>query len=151
MTDNMRPYPENMKAAETPEDGAKLRCPGCGAVLVEEVKRCPGCGCALKWERDPVTGKSVIADWRRLAASGVYAGPELNDRGMVYAGPEMTVYAGPQRSFGMMIGTDFLNQQDSKRVVSQPGPLGNCQMCGSPIYARSKFCTECGAKLNFDD
>ena len=66
--------------------------------------------------------------------------------------PMMMVYAGPQQ----MSNGGFMNMfQQQMQQQAQPAPkddrevVGYCHSCGMPLYAKSKFCPECGTQLKF--
>ena len=66
--------------------------------------------------------------------------------------PMMMVYAGPQQ----MSNGGFMNMfQQQMQQQAQPAPkddrpvVGYCHDCGMPLYAKSKFCPECGTQLKF--
>lgn len=69
--------------------------------------------------------------------------------------PMMMVYAGPQQmsdgGFISMFRQQMQQQRKAQKQQPEPGSevVGYCHECGTPLYARSKFCPECGAQLKF--
>ena len=65
--------------------------------------------------------------------------------------PMMMVYAGPQQMSNGGFATMFQQQMKPQKREPEPGRevVGYCHDCGTPLYARSKFCPECGTQLKF--
>ena len=65
--------------------------------------------------------------------------------------PMMMVYAGPQQMSNGGFMNMFQQQMQPQKREPEPGRavVGYCHDCGTPLYARSKFCPECGTQLKF--
>ena len=63
----------------------------------------------------------------------------------------MMVYAGPQQMSDGSFSSMFHQQMQPQKRQPEPGRevVGYCHDCGAPLYARSKFCPECGTQLKF--
>ncbi len=60
--------------------------------------------------------------------------------------PMMMVYAGPKQMQNMAAG--FFSGIPLQAETEKPA--GYCSECGTPLKRRSRFCPECGARLNWE-
>ena len=66
--------------------------------------------------------------------------------------PMMMVYAGPQQMSNggfMSMLQQQMQQQAQPAQKDDREAVGYCHNCGMPLYAKSKFCPECGTQLKF--
>ena len=63
--------------------------------------------------------------------------------------PMMMVYAGPQQMSNGGFTSMFQQQVQPAPKQEDRAVVGYCHECGMPLYARSKFCPECGTQLKF--
>ena len=60
--------------------------------------------------------------------------------------PMMMVYAGPKQMQNMAAGIFSMPPLQTQTEK----PAGYCSECGVPLKRRSRFCPECGARLNWE-